>query len=283
MIAAHGLAYLLVRTSLRLTFRNWLGIQLAVVLAVVPWLGRYLDHGTDYPLPRYPLRFLLAVPLEYIGGNSLVLLGCAAIIALGLLHREPAGGLSLIPRRLAVLDPVENLVYLTWAGVPPILMYLYSYLSQPIFGPPRYHLFIAPAYLVLVAHGLTRLPAAVRWPAAATGLVLALSLLQVYRPTLKADWRGLAAWLNPQQTKEQPEPITVVVHPSDPRFPREQLEAARYYLSPPIRVVLAGENTGLTETGHHPVYDVDCLTRPLQPGESQPGTQVFYGLIVRKQ
>src|SRR5437667_47086 len=38
MIAAHGLAYLLVRPALRLPLRWWLMIQLAVVLAIVPWL-----------------------------------------------------------------------------------------------------------------------------------------------------------------------------------------------------------------------------------------------------
>ena len=83
MIAAHGLAYLLVRRGLMLTLRSWLLIQFAVVLAILPWLGRYLDHGTDYPMPRYSLRFLLGVPIEYIGGNSLVLLACLAIIGLG--------------------------------------------------------------------------------------------------------------------------------------------------------------------------------------------------------
>jgi mannosyltransferase len=74
MIAAHGLAYLLARPALRLTLSRWLMIQLGVVLALAPWLRRYLDHGTDYPMPRYAIRYLLAVPIEYIGGNSLVLL-----------------------------------------------------------------------------------------------------------------------------------------------------------------------------------------------------------------
>src|SRR5271166_6275451 len=58
MVAAHGLAYLLVHRSLALDFRSWLAIQVGVLLAVAPWVPRCLDHGTDYPLPRYALRFL---------------------------------------------------------------------------------------------------------------------------------------------------------------------------------------------------------------------------------
>jgi 4-amino-4-deoxy-L-arabinose transferase-like glycosyltransferase len=133
MIAAHGLAYLLVRPALLLPFRRWLLIQTAVVLSILPWLGRYLDHGTDYALRRHPIRFLLAVPIEYIGGNSLVLLACLAIIGAGWLSVERRDG----RRRLAIIDPVENLVLLTWAAVPPVLMYVYDYVALRCFGPAR--------------------------------------------------------------------------------------------------------------------------------------------------
>ena len=61
MVAAHGLAYLVVRRRLVLGFRSWLVIQLAVLVLIAPWMPRYLDHGTDYPLPRYSIRYLLAV------------------------------------------------------------------------------------------------------------------------------------------------------------------------------------------------------------------------------
>src|SRR5262249_28109846 len=152
----------------------WLTIQLALIMAIAPWLGRYMDHGTDYPMPRYSIRFLLAVPIEYVGGNSLVLLVCAAIVALGLFSLQDTDR----SRRLAIAKPSENLILITWMMLPPLLMYLYSYGFQPIFGPPRYHLYIAPAYLILLAHGLSKLPWFVRWPAAAGGLVLSLSLIR---------------------------------------------------------------------------------------------------------
>src|SRR5437868_10226957 len=40
MMAAHGLAYLLVRPALLLPFRRWMLIQIGVVLSILPWVGR---------------------------------------------------------------------------------------------------------------------------------------------------------------------------------------------------------------------------------------------------
>jgi mannosyltransferase len=286
MVAAHGLAYLLVRSDLVLPLRWWLAIQLAVVVAVGPWLGRYLDHGTDYPMPRYPPLTLLAVPIEYIGGNRIVLAVCLAIVGYGLVSWKPGDQ----RRRPSITNPTEDFILLIWAAAPPFGMYLYSFLFQPIFGPARYHLFIAPAYLLLVAHGLSKLPALIRWPAAAAGLMLSLALIQAeaYPPGVKADWRGLAAWLKNQGEQESragatPAPITVVVHPSDPRFPRDQVEAARYYLSPRFDVVLAGEPLGPADAAQpRTIYEAYCLAKPRMDRQSEPDLLELYGLIVKK-
>jgi mannosyltransferase len=276
MIAAHGLAYLVARPALRLTLWRWLMIQAGVVLAVAPWLRRYLDHGTDYPMPRYPIRYLLAVPIEYIGGNSLVLLLCLAIVALGLVSLgSEAGGER---RRLRIDHPAESLILIIWAAAPPVLMYVYSSVGQPIFGPSRYHLYSAPAYLILVAHGLTRLTPLLRWPLAAAGLALSMSLLHAYSPTLKADWRGLAGWLERRHPDGAPDRVMVVVHPSDPRFPREQLEAARYYLEPRFRVIAAGSSPETTQSA---TYDVYCLTQPRATRDEGQVRGEFLGLIVK--
>jgi 4-amino-4-deoxy-L-arabinose transferase-like glycosyltransferase len=280
MVAAHGVAYLLVRQSLVLGLRSWLAVQAAVALAIAPWISRYLDHGTDYPLPRYSLRFLLAVPIEYVGGNSVVLLACLTIIAIGLVSFEH--------RRPVVSHVTENLILLSWMILPPVAMFVYSWVGRPIFGPPRYHLFIAPAYLILLARGLCRLPLLPRLGLAAGAFALSLSAIEanVYSQVVKADWRGLAAWLDRGGAAELAgrgrEPITVVVHPSDPRFPRDQVEAARYYLSPRYRVVLGDSgSSGRAETqAGQAVLEVDCLSaEQVREGDNVPG---FYGLVIRR-
>jgi mannosyltransferase len=284
MIAAHALAYLFVRPSLKLSLPWWLLIQLVVILAIAPWLGRYMDHGTDYPMPRAPIRYLLAVPIEYVGGNTRVLALCMVIIAFGLVSWERTGS----GRRLAIRNLQENLILLTWTVAPPISMYLYSYLFQPIFGPPRYHLFVAPAYLTLLAHGLGKLPAVIRWPAAAAAFVLSLSILRadVYTQAVKADWRSLAEWLNRQQAErgggELPCPIIIVVHPSDTRFPRDQVEAARYYLSPRFHVVSAGAEPDPLPDEPATTYDAYCLSKP-RDTVPEPDGQAFYGLVLKKK
>jgi len=303
MVAAHGLAYLLLHRSLALDFRSWLAIQVAVLLAVAPWVPRYLDHGTDYPLPRYAIRFLLAVPIEYVGGNSLVLMACFFIIASGLF--------SLDGRRPRLTQPVESLVLLSWSIAPPVLMFVYSLISRPIFGPPRYHMFIAPAYLILLARGLCKLPGALRWAIVAGAFYLSLAMIDtnVYSQVVKADWRTLGQWLSRgmqhgDATMASQAPVTVVVHPSDPRFPRDQVEAARYYLSPPHRVVLA-ETAGAAELTfpEAATLDVYCLSaqqvragiRDLSDTDfSAPiwqraatdfhqGVPELYGLIIRRR
>lgn len=303
MVAAHGLAYLVIRRSLTLGFRSWLLIQLAVLLATLPWIPRYLDHGTDYPLPRYSPRFLLAIPIEYIGGNALVLLACTLVIAVGLFSAEGRGC------RLA--RPAENLLLIAWLTVPPVLMYTYSRVGQPIFGPPRYHLFIAPAYLLLLAQGLCRFRPPIRWALAAGALCLSLVAIDanVYSQVVKADWRGLARWLDHGQSQGEATtpagPITLVVHPSDPRFPSAQIGAAQYYLDPPHRVILpdAESSAGGEPTAGRATLDVYCLsaeqvragTRDLRDTDlpatvwQRTGTDFhhgmpeFYGLVIRRR
>ena len=284
MVATHVIAYLLARPYLALPLRWWLMIEGAVILSIIPWLPRYIDHGTDYPMPRHSIRFLAAVPIEYVGGNGAVLGVCLAIIVFGLLKRDSA----LRPPCLALSYPAENLIFITWSAVPPLLMYCYSYLSQPIFGPPRYHLYIAPAYLILLAHGLSRFHAAFRWPLLAAGTALSLLLLQSYQQAMKADWRGLAAWLETQERMAGAgdparQRVTIVVHPSDPRFPREQLEAARYYLSPRFRVIPADERDGDDgATAAEPIYEVACLARPEYGEKRGSGEHAFYGMRVKR-
>jgi hypothetical protein len=193
---------------------------------------------------------------------------------------------------------------------PPVLMFVYSWIGRPIFGPPRYHLFIAPAYLILLARGLCTLPGPLRWTLAAGAFALSLAMIDtnVYSQVVKADWRALSQWLNHElqytDLMAPQTPVTVVVHPSDPRFPRDQVEAARYYLSPPHRVLLA-DGTGRAEPTNPEAaaLDVYCLsaeqvrsgvTELTDTGFAAPiwqrgatnfhhGVPEFYGLIIRRR
>jgi hypothetical protein len=167
-------------------------------------------------------------------------------------------------------------------------MYLYSYLFGPIFGPARYHLYIAPGYLILLAHGLAKLPAAIRWPAAAGGFVLALRLIgaDVYTPAVKSDWRSLGEWLDRRQSGQGaggvPREVTVVIHPSDPRFPRDQIEAARYYLGPRFRVVSPGQEPEPGAAGQATTYDAYCLSLLENPAPG-PNDLRADGLLVKRR
>jgi hypothetical protein len=75
-----------------------------------------------------------------------------------------------------------------------------------------------------------------------------------------------------------------VVHPSDPRFPREQLAAARYYLSQVSRVIPAGEMSEITNADSSQViYEVYCLATPGKPEDADPDVVTFYGLCVKRR
>ncbi|MGE5755334.1 MAG: hypothetical protein ACM35G_06415 [Planctomycetaceae bacterium] len=129
------------------------------------------------------------MPIGFIGGNRLSLLVTVGILLFGLFgaRRGKAGD-----RRVVVEEPVAASCLLIWFAVPPLLLYAYSRVAYPIFGPPRYTLFVGPAYLLLVARGLAKLPLPHRLALAGAGAALSASLLEtlVYAPDLKADWRA---------------------------------------------------------------------------------------------
>ncbi len=279
MIVAHAVGYLLVRSALALTFRRWIAVQISVLLWIAPSIAQYMNRSPDYPLPRYGLSFLLAVPLEYIGGNKWTFAVCLCVVSFGLFRPASSG------RRWVTLDhPTENLTFLVWLAIPPLLLYTYSYLATPLFGPPRYHLFIAPAYLILLASGLAKLPGMVRWGFAALALGLSLMVIHagIYAQPVKADWKGVSTWLETQYPVTESRTITLVVHPSDPRFPREEIEAARYYMAARCRVVPGIEDADITRDDV--IIDAVCRAAPAPTLTTDEGSQSFVGvtLIPRK-
>ena len=116
-------------------------------------------------------------------GNAIAM-GIARVgQSLSAVSPSPAGGgwptsRSVIPERW--LAPVFLLL---WLILPPSALYLYSLAAQPIFGPARYTVFVAPAYLILVALGLNATPPPLRY---ALALVLTVGLALLFL------WTGLA-------------------------------------------------------------------------------------------
>jgi hypothetical protein len=224
MVAALGLAPLIFRQTLQISWRGWFMTQFAVFLSVAPWMGQYLDHAPESTSGLLPIRFLLGMPIGFIGGNFMVLLVCLLLIAYGLFKRDGEGSERA---RLGLDHPCASISLLIWIVVPTLLLYTYSRLAHPIFGPARYTLFVGPAYLLLVARGLGKLPWPLGLATALAGVMLSGAMLisDVYRPGLKADWRDLAAYL------DQRDPGAVIAVISAEHSGNTEVETARYYLA----------------------------------------------------
>lgn len=239
MDAALGLGYLARRRDYRLSLRSWLAIQGAALLGMLPWLGRYLDHDPSiFSEAWLSLRYLLGLPIGYVGGNFAALAGCLGLIAWGWLRRERP--------HVRGVDRFPLTLLLCWLVVPTVLLYAYSVAAHPIFGQARYTLFVGPAYLILLAHGLARLPRRAAVVVALGMALLSAGLLRtlVYDPALKGDWRAGATLIR----REDPTGATVLVFSEDPRWSRE-VEVARYYLGDGFEVLPAAEVDGRPTRG----------------------------------
>jgi mannosyltransferase len=252
MVGTLGLASFLHRRVFQISWRSWLLAHLVVAVAIVPWLGKYLDHAPESTTGLLSLRFLLGMPIGFIGGNFVILLACSLLIAYGLcgLQRRENGGFRIVLESVA---PSASL--LIWLLVPPMVLYFYSRVAHPIFGPPRYTLYVGPAYLILVARGLSKLA----WPlgiaAAAGGVVLSGVMLRndVYRSDLKADWREAAAYLN---HRDPGAPVAVL---SADASADTELETARYYLGPDRRLISWIDRPGDLILSRDPIWVATSL------------------------
>jgi hypothetical protein len=231
-----------VRTAF-VSWKRWLFVHIAVVVLILPWIRNYLDHPPEFLSGRLPLRFLLGTPIGFVGGNFVLMLILVGLIASGLarqLFADTTGG-ARPPVRQRWRAPGFLLLWLT---LPPTVLYLYSRVSYPVFGPARYTVFVAPAYLILVATGLSRLPPLGRYPLA-LGLAVVSSLALrplVYDPELKADWRDFAATIARDLSDHPRSTVAVIVASAD--SDRDvNLETARYYLPRGCPALAYGEAT----------------------------------------
>jgi mannosyltransferase len=216
----------------------WLGAHLVPLVLAAPWLSHYFDHRPEFLSGPLPIKFLIGTPIGFIGGNFLVLLGLCVMIGIGLVRR----------RRALAQDSWLGPVCLTlWLIVPPSLLYAYSWIGSPVFGPSRYTLFVAPAFLILVAQGLAMLPSLTSLTVGIALSLLAVASLipSVYAPDMKADWRALAKEIRREMRSRPGTEIRVVVQSSDPDH-NVEIETARYYLPAGCRVIDMDEFSGST-------------------------------------
>ncbi len=230
MAGTLGLGSLLFLPEFFGTWRNWLGAHLGAAVLAGPWVWHYFDHPPEFLSGKLPLKSLLGTPIGFIGGNSLILLGLLGLVGLGILRRRGCLATQSEWSRPACL--------VLWLVLPPTLLYIYSLLKNPVFGPSRYTLYVAPAYLILVAQGLAGLPARARY---STAIVLALLAARdldatVYAPGLKADWRAFSRSLAARTDGESPAEVTVLVASADPSR-NVEVETARYYLPRGCRII----------------------------------------------
>jgi mannosyltransferase len=230
MVAALALASGIFHDDFQISWRRWLFTHLMVVLAIVPWVNQYLDHAPESTTGLLPLRYLLGMPIGFIGGNFSALVICLLLIVYGLCQVQ---GYTDSRPRIVLDTKAPSIALLIWLMVPPLLLYTYSYISHPIFGPARYTLFVGPAYLLLVAHGLSKLPWPVNLITAVAGAALSCIALfdGVYRADRYADWKSVAAYLDRHEPNT---PVTVI---TAGRFANTELETARYYLEPGRSVI----------------------------------------------
>ncbi|MGB3532368.1 MAG: glycosyltransferase family 39 protein [Microcoleaceae cyanobacterium] len=187
---------------------------------VVYWPLRYLLKSNQIFLEKGELGDAsLLSNLFTAQGQVLTLVFYAGFTALlcGLL------GLAV----LAVLrHPSERVVWLAaWAFIPAIATFVVSYLKGSIWFP-RYLMFIAPYFLILVAGSFLvvwnwRKPAAIAIIAA---YLIAVSggLTDYYTTLYRNDWQGVAQLLQQNQ-----QPNDVIVYYSPRRFFDQSLP--RYY------------------------------------------------------
>ncbi len=288
MLSAIAIAGLLDAGASLRALGRWLAVHLAAAMLILPWIGNYFDHPPEFLSEHLPLRFLLGTPISFIGGNALLLLGLTSLIALGIIGRarDSTGSNREATHVSAIL--------LCWLILPPFALYLYSWRFHPVFGPARYTVFVAPAYLLLVASGLSRLPAWARYPILAGLALVSLRALPpvVYDPELKADWRGFSLELAAERARSPGGQLLVIVASNVPER-NVEVETARYYTPAGCNVIgfrEAQAEPGILKNAYVVYYAAGSrrLSQPVAPNpigpirfrehRHYPGLSVYLGI-----
>ena len=127
---------------------------------------------------------------------------------------------------------------LIWFAVPPLLLYGHSLVSAaPIFGPPRYTLFVGPAYLILVARGLAKLPRMPRYAAVTAAVVLAWR--SPANPGVRARRQGRLARCGNARPCGRSRATVVLLTDAPTNY--GQFVPLRYYLGPEVKIMMMAQ------------------------------------------
>ncbi len=236
MIVALAIGYVIELKQTRLRPLGWIWTQAVWLAIVAVWLPRYFGRPPETTTGTLPIRFLLGVPLNFFGGDFRSFAILVAVMA------GSEGWRRLRDRRLehTLEASAESgcartslLLMAAWICFPIALLYAYSIVRHPIFGPERYNVFVAPAFLCLLARGITRLPRPVAILAVSAVLLLSgirLGTL-VYGHSDRSDWRAAATLFRARGVRR-----VVLILPATEPFPDAEVATARYYLNPEIVV-----------------------------------------------
>jgi len=173
-----------------------------IVLLYVPMAYFYLSMkklGFIEWLPPINIHTFLNIlygfgfkPIPMPAGTGLYSLYIAAaeILSIAL-----AGGLIIYGIASSIIkkeDTDAATVLSFWLFIPMILVIIYSFLKQPMFGPKRYVMMLSPAYYLLLGLGIRRIPRE-SLKNAVIAVVLAFfaaALLSFYLTPTREDWRG---------------------------------------------------------------------------------------------
>lgn len=203
MVAALAVGYLTSRGEIWLGWRGWIMINTVAAAAFAPWVHRHLDHAPQVVLERWTAWILFEWPEGFTGGRAEAVVGCSVLILIGLAWCRGVGSRPRIEAGAKLS--------LAWFLVPTLLLIAYSLVSHPIFGPRRYLLFVGPAYILLMARGVSVLPRPVMRFAVLGILTIMAGSAMVRRSFARdrADWQGAASLIRHENPRA---PVVVMDH-----------------------------------------------------------------------
>ena len=205
--------------------RPWIGDQLVVLLLALPAFAVFLTKavglnqwgwlGQRFGRPGW--REVATLFSAYTVGTAFPGPGTLRWLILGLFVGVAFWGGIALWRKRSPGGNIEALFWvLLWLGLPLVATFVLGQF-RPVWVP-RYLLLFLPAFLLLVALGLEKLPA--RWVVAAV-VVLTLGsasgLAGMYGGQQKEDWRGVAGYV---AARSAPDDILVLID-KDCRVPWE--------------------------------------------------------------